>query len=218
MTSKLSTASTAAALLAAALLLPLAQPALAQGLSSGAAPIASPVPLPTALSLHARITALNPSTRAVTLKGASGQSVTVTAGPAVRLDLLKVGDVVNAKYYRSVAFAVAPPASAGGAAADDGSAELLARPVAAPGGEALRVTRISAIVVGLDVDDHTVDVVDPTGGAVTTIAVTDPKRIAMLSKLNIGDTVTAVVTQALAVTIDPAPRDLISGPRDGGKD
>ena len=46
----------------------------------------------------------------VTLMGASGAKVTVTAGPLVRLELLKVGDTVNAKYYRSVAFVVKPSA------------------------------------------------------------------------------------------------------------
>jgi hypothetical protein len=36
--------------------------------------------------------------------------------------------------------------------------------------------------------------------------VTDPARIAMLSQLKVGDTITAVVSQALAVSIDPAPK------------
>src|SRR5690348_12065427 len=70
---------------------------------------ANVVPQSETATIHAKITAINPNTRDVTLQGRSGHSVTVTAGPAVRLDMLKVGDTVNAKYYRSVAFAVTPP-------------------------------------------------------------------------------------------------------------
>jgi len=40
----------------------------------------------------------------------------------------------------------------------------------------------------------------------TTIDVIDPSRVAMLGSLKIGDTVTAVVAQALAVSVEPAPQ------------
>ena len=51
---------------------------------------------------------------------------------------------------------------------------------------------------------HSIDLVNPSGGGVVTIDVTDPKRIAMLSDLKVGDTITAVVSQALAVSIEPS--------------
>ena len=194
---------TAAACVAAALLLPLGQPAIAQGIGPQANPIVSPVPLPAAVTLQARITALDPATRAITLTGASGQSVTIIAGDAVRFELLHVGDTVNAQYYRSVAFAVAGP---GGAAPEDGSAEAMARRVQGPGGVVIKLTRISATVVGIDLAANSIDVVDPSGGGVRTFVVTDPARIAMLPTLNVGDTVTATVSQALAVSVTPAPK------------
>ena len=204
MTCRLPTMPTAIAFVAAVLLLPLGPSAMAQdGIAPQNSPIVSPVPLPEALTLHAKITALNPDTRAVTLTGASGQSITIIAGPDVRLDQLKVGDTVNAKYYRSVAFGVAGP---GSTAPDDGSAALIARPVQGPGGIILKLTRISATVVGIDLAAHSIDVIDPSGGAVRTIVVTDPNRIALLPQLNVGDTVTAVVSQTLAVSITPAPK------------
>jgi hypothetical protein len=46
--------------------------------------------------------------------------------------------------------------------------------------------------------------VNPSGGGVYTIHVTDPARQALLGQLKVGDTVTAVVSQALAVSIEPA--------------
>jgi hypothetical protein len=51
---------------------------------------------------------------------------------------------------------------------------------------------------------HSVDLVNPSGGGVYTVDVTDPERIKMLGSLKVGDTVTAVISQALAVSIEPA--------------
>jgi hypothetical protein len=145
----------------------------------------------------------------VTLVGANGSSVTVTAGPAVRLELLKVGDTVNAKYYRSVGFVVSPPQPSNSApVSTDSMATVMARPAKTPGGDAVRLTTLSGTVVGLNVAAHTVDVVNPSGGGVYTIHVTDPQRVAKLSSLSVGDTVTAVISEALAVSITPAPKSL----------
>ena len=128
--------------------------------------------------------------------------MTVHVGHLVDLSRLKVGDIVNAKYYRSVAFLLSTP---GETAPEDAVAQVaIARKVEVPGGDVLQVVRISATVVGIDLADHSVDVVDPSGGAVRTIIVTDPDRIALLPKLNIGDTVTAVVSQLLAVEVTSA--------------
>jgi hypothetical protein len=180
-----------------------AGPAIAQGMAPQTSKMTSPVPLPAAVTIQAKITALNPQTRNVTLTAVSGNSVTVTAGHLVDLSRLKVGDTVNAKYYRSVEFTISAP---GASVAEDRMVAAAARKVTAPGGDALIMTRISATVVGIDLPAHSIDVVSPGGGGVRTIAVTDPSRIAMLSKLNVGDTVSAVVSESLAVTIDPAPK------------
>ena len=55
-------------------------------------------------TIRARITRIDAPARKITLEGADGRAVTVTAGPVVRLEMLKVGDTVTATYYRSVAF------------------------------------------------------------------------------------------------------------------
>jgi hypothetical protein len=121
--------------------------------------------------------------------------------------MLKVGDAVNAKYYRSVAFVVNAPQSGNKApTSDDEINQIIARPVEAPGGVGLRVTKISGTVVGIDMAAHSIDVVNPSGGGIYTLDVTDPARIAMLGNLKVGDTITAVVSQALAVSIEPAKK------------
>ncbi len=169
--------------------------------------ITNAIPASEAVNLQARITAIDPANRWVTLAGASGQQTTVVAGPNVRLELLKVGDRVNAQYYRSVGFAVNGPTGGNGVpVSNDKMVELLAQPVTAPGGVGVRLTKISGTVVGIDMSAHSLDVVNPSGGGVYTIDVTDPARLPLLQSLKVGDTVTAVVSQALAVSITPAPK------------
>ncbi len=89
--------SIAAAAVAALALLPLAAPAVAQGIGPQANSVTSPIPAPEAVTLQAKITAINPQTRRITLTGAHGNTVRVTAGHAVDLSRLKVGDTVNAQ-------------------------------------------------------------------------------------------------------------------------
>jgi hypothetical protein len=165
------------------------------------------IPQSEAVTLQAKITAIDSSTRAVTLRGPEGNSVTVTAGPLVRLNLLQVGQTVNVKYYRSVAFVVTPPKGGNGVpVSNDQLMQAVAQPAEAPGGVAVRVVKISGTVVSIDRSSNSLSIVNPSGGKVYTIDVTDPARIAALGTLNVGDTVTAVVSQVLAVSIDPAPK------------
>ena len=165
------------------------------------------IPQAEAVTLQAKITAIDPSTRAVTLKGAAGNSVTVTAGPLVRLDLLRTGQTVNAEYYRSVAFVVNPPRGGNGVPVSNAQfAQITMRPVQTPGGVALRMLKISGTVVAIDLSSNSISVVNPSGGRVYTIDVTDPNRIAMLPSLHVGDTISAIISETLAVSITPAPK------------
>ena len=87
----------------------------------------------------------------------------------------------------------------------DQFSQVTARPVTAPGGVAVQVVKVSGTVVGIDLSNNRLRVVNPSGGQVVTIDVTDPARIAMLPKLKVGDTISAVVSQVLAVSITPVP-------------
>jgi ribosomal protein L14 len=199
----LHTSAAAAAILSGASLFPLAVSAPA---TAGDKPVLSNVvPQSMAMTLHAKIAAINPGTRQVTLVGRSGTPVTLVAGPAVRLEMLKVGDIVNATYYRSVAFVVSQP---GEPVPADQMDMAITRPAEAPGGTAISVSRISGVVVGIDLGAHRVDLVSPGGGPVYTVEVIDPARQARLPLLKVGDTITAVVSQTLAVAIQPAPKSV----------
>lgn len=191
----------AAVICGSALLLPatMPYPAAAQTSSS----LANVVPESMAVTIHAKVTAIDADQRQVTLTGRSGAPVIVTAGPNVRLEMLKVGDTVDAQYYRSVAFVVSEP---GATVPEDEIQQVVARPVDAPGGIGVRVTQISGLVVGIDLGANSLDLVDPQGGAIYTVNVTDPARRAKLPLLKVGDRITAVISQALAVSIQPAPK------------
>lgn len=161
------------------------------------------VPGDAAVTIHAKIAAIDPAKRQVTLTGRSRTPVTVTAGPAVRLEMLKVGDVVDAQYYRSVAFLISEP---GESVPEDSIRQTIARPVEAPGGVGVQTMMISGLVVGIDLASHSLDLVSPQGGEVVTVTVTDPVRQAKLPSLKVGDTITAVVSEALAVSIQPSSK------------
>ncbi|WP_448205658.1 hypothetical protein [Azospirillum sp. sgz302134] len=192
----------AVALIGGVLLLPAVVP---QAAAQGRPVLTNAVPESEAVTIHAKITALDPATRKVTLTGRSGAPVTVTAGPNIRLEMLKVGDIVDAQYYRSVAFVVSQP---GATAPEDEIQQALARPVDAPGGITMKVTRVSGLVVGIDLGAHSVDLVNPEGGEVFTMNVTNPERQAKLPMLKVGDTITAVISEALAVSVQPAKKGL----------
>jgi hypothetical protein len=190
--------------LAAAVALSTAGAVLPAGLSLPATaqtnPALASIPEPMAETLQAKITAINTQSRKVTLQGASGRSVIVTAGPLVRLEMLQVGDTVNAQFYRSVAFELstsmnAPP-NAGVVAVDQNAT--------APGGVAVALMRLSGTVVAKHMASNSLDIVNPGGGGVYTVHVTDPARIAMLAQVKVGDTITAVVSDAVAVSIEKA--------------
>jgi hypothetical protein len=163
------------------------------------------IPESASMTIKANITAINPTTREVTLQGPSGTKVTVTAGPIVRLEMLKVGETVNAQYYRSVGFDVSGPK--GGNGTPKSTSEMrqaIEQRAEGPGGIAARVTQVQGLVVGIDRAANSIDVANPSGGGVYTIEVTNLERIAMLPQVKIGDTITAVISEALAVSIEPA--------------
>lgn len=213
-----SLAGTTALAFIAAASLGLAGPAAAQStmsapsaMSSMSGPAAtapqSVVPQSEQVTLQAKIKKIDTKTRVITLEAPGGEKVTVIAGPMVRLNLLKVGDTVNAKYFRSVAFAIQGPQGGNGTPqSNDQLKALLARPAEGPGGVLISQTELSGTVVAIDLEANRVSLVNPSGGQVYVFDVTDPTRQAMLPQLMVGDTITAVVSQMLAISVEPAKK------------
>ena len=149
--------------------------------------------------ISATITAIDPATRNVTLKGPQGREVVVTAGPEVKnFAQMKVGDKVDVEYIEALTLelkkgggqTVAKTESAGAARAAPGQA---------PGGIVGRQVKVVADVVAVDKDKSMVTLKGPQ--RTVELKVQDPKQLALIAK---GDQVEATYTEAVAIGVTPS--------------
>ena len=161
------------------------------------------------ISRTATVQALDLEKRELTLKDALGNETTVTVDKAVkRLDEVKVGDDVTAKYYVSVAAELREPTAEekkkplmvveGAAKAPKG---------ASPAAGGLRVLRVVATVEGLERPTRLLTLKGPRGNYLT-VRARDPKK---LEKLRLGDTIVVTFTEALAVAVEKAEKQPAKG-------
>jgi hypothetical protein len=151
--------------------------------------------------LTATITAIDPATRSITLKGSQGKEVTVVAGPhVVNFAQMKVGDQVNAKYTEALTveikkgggMAVARTERAGAAGAKPGDR---------PAGIAGRQVTIVADVVDVNPATQTVTLRGPQ--RTVELKVRDPEQFKHVAK---GDQVEATYTEAVALEVTPVKK------------
>jgi Cu/Ag efflux protein CusF len=157
-----------------------------------------------AVTVRATVKSIDLATRHVTLVGPEGNPFTLKIGDLARnLDQVHVGDQVRAAYYRSVVFVLSAPNAP--LPADSIAAAAASAPKGdLPAGAAMNRVTITGLVVGVDPAAHTLQMIDPTGGEIHTIAVTDPQRQAQLQNIKVGDTITTYITEALLVSVDRA--------------
>ncbi len=155
------------------------------------------------VTVRAKVRAVNLKTREVTLVKPNGEVFTVHAGDAVqRLAEIKPGQTVMARYYAAVAFVLSKP----NANAPENSAQIAAaraEKTELPGGVVAERTVVTGTVVGIDMNTHQLQLVNPTGGRIVTIDVKDPQRQKDMASVNVGDRLTIVMTQAMAIGIEP---------------
>jgi hypothetical protein len=189
--------------------------ALAIGLSNSAAYAQAPSQPPAAgqpargsedvaiTTIRAKVTGINAKERQLTVRGPSGNVFKLVAGPEVRnFAQIRTGDDIVLRYTQSIAYVISKPGTKlpDVAVANAGArAPLGAKPAGAVG----QRVAITGTIVGIDPAAHTLSVIDQHGGPVRTFAVTDPERQAALSTLNVGDMLTVVFTDAVAVTVEP---------------
>ena len=150
-----------------------------------------------AITKTAKVTAVDPAKRTVTLVNQDGITNTYELGKNVRnFDQIKVGDEVKATLLEAVAVAVsksnAPPDASGR------DLVAIAPKGAMPGVIMAKTRQISAKIVSMDPQARTVTVEGPAGGT-PTIRV-GPK--VNMDELQKGDDVTLRVTHALALRVD----------------
>jgi hypothetical protein len=193
-------ASTAAVLLVAASLVcpPLSIPAKAQ--AAGMAGMGAEE----VISLRATVKAIDQKSRVVTLVGPQGNTLRLKVGDEVRnLAQVKRGNKVIVRYHASLAYVLAPA----GTKLPDGSltvAGARAAPGQMPAGALGAKTVVTSTVVGVDPVAHTLQLIDPSGGLIRTVDVVTPDGQQAMKLVKVGDTITAVITEAVAVAVEPA--------------
>ena len=192
-------ASAAGILLVAGAVLPPSLSTPAWGQAAGMAGIATS----DTISLRATVKAVNQKTRMVTLVGPQGDTVTLKVGDEVHnLAQVKPGNKVIVRYHASVAYVLAP---SGTKLPDDSMtmAGVRATPGQMPAGAIGSRMVVTARVVGVDPVAHTLQLINPSGGLIRTVDVVTPEGQQSMKMINVGDTITAVITEAIAVSVEP---------------
>jgi len=179
--------------------LALALPAFAQ--SSGAAVTSAPgkVGVTQTVDVSATITAIDKSSRTITLKGPKGDELKIEAGPEVKnFDQLKVGDVVDIRYRETLALELK---KGGGMKVEktEKAGAVGAKPGATPAGVVGRQVTVVGDVIKVDAATQTVTVKGPQ--RTVGLKVHDPEQFKLIA---VGDQIQATYTEALALAVTPA--------------
>jgi hypothetical protein len=156
------------------------------------------------ISLRATVKAVNQKSRTVTLVGPQGNTLTLKVGDEVHnLAQVKPGNKVVVRYHASIAYVLAP---SGTKLPDDSMTMAGARatPGQMPGGAVGTRMVVTARVVGVDPVAHTLQLINPSGGLIRTVDVVTPEGQQSMKMVNVGDTITAVITEAIAISVEPA--------------
>jgi hypothetical protein len=176
----------------------LTQPVSAQ---TGAVTSSSPgrVGVAQTVDVSATITAIEKSTRTITLKGPKGDEVKVEAGPEVKnFDQLKVGDVVDMRYRETLALELK---KGGGMKVEktEKAGAVGAKPGETPAGIVGRQVTVVGDVMKVDAATQTVTVKGPQ--RTVELKVRDPEQFKLIA---VGDQIQATYTEALALAVTPA--------------
>jgi Cu/Ag efflux protein CusF len=157
------------------------------------------------VSARAVVKTVDLQTRKVTLETSSGNTIILKVGDQVQnLPQVRPGDTVIAHYYASVAYVLTP---SGTKLPDDSLTVAGARaaPGEKPGGALGSKIVVTGLVVSVDPTLHTISLVDPSGGVIRSVDVVTSEGQQNMKLIKIGDTITAVITEAVLVGVEPAP-------------
>ena len=164
---------------------------------AGMAVAQKPVETLEKVSKSATITAINKTTRLVTVKDDKGNVENIKCGPEVlRFDELKVGDVVTFTYHAASVYEIAKPGQAPGASSE---VSTVRGQGVKPSGAYTNQMKMTVTVTAIDPAGATVTVKKPDGQLMTA-TVKDKKNI---QGLKVGDQVSITFTEALMITVDP---------------
>jgi len=158
--------------------------------------------------LSAQVVAIDKATRTVTLKGSQGDAVDVVAGDEVKnFDQIKLGDFVVARYAQALTLELRKTkVKAGEPTVTEGAAR--AKPGERPAVAGAREVTAIADVIGVDPKKSTITLKGPRGNVVT-LDVKNPDQFKVVKK---GDQVQVTYTEALALSVEPAPKPAAAKP------
>ena len=146
----------------------------------------------------AKVIAVDPAQRTVTLQSTSGKTRTIEVGDQVRnFDQIKVGDTVHAKYTQALALELKNGAASMAAPTEEHAITPPAAPGAKPAGTVARKVTATAEVVAVDRAKQMVTLRGPAGNVVD-VEVLDPSQ---LQNINKGDHVQVTYVEALAIAV-----------------
>ena len=161
-----------------------------------------------AAEISAQVVAIDKATRTVTLKGPQGNSVDIVAGDEVKnCDQIQLGDVVVARYAQALTLELKKTkVKAGEPTVTEAAAR--AKPGERPAGAVGREVTAIADVIGVDAKKKTITLKGPRGNIVT-LDVQNPDQFKVVKK---GDQVEVTYTEALALSVEPAPKPAPKAP------
>ena len=147
--------------------------------------------------IMAKVTAVDPATRGMTLQGPDGNVVTIIIPPEdPHFDQIEVGDQVKVEYRESVALYIGKP----------GQAEVTAETVTAtspkgtqPKAVVAGTVNVSTKVMAIDKANRTLTLELTDGRHVTTYV---DESLPGFESIQVGDTVNARLTEAVALTLE----------------
>jgi len=152
----------------------------------------------------ATVKAVDYDKRLITLQGQDGKSMTLEAGPEVkRLKEIKAGDTVVVQYTQALAAELKKAGAASGTAVKEDVSR--AKASQAPGVKGTREVKATVTIDSVDLKNNIVTFTGPQGN-VNIVAVQRPQMREFLKTLKAGDKVDLTFTEAVAVSVEPAPK------------
>ena len=153
------------------------------------------------VSISASVEAIDPASRTLTLKGPKGNVVDLPVGPEVKnFDQIKVGDFVLVRYFESLALELKKGGSGIRERSERENTES-AKPGERPAAGTARQVTVVADVVAVNAKTQTLTLRGPK--RTVDLRLRDPNQIKLVK---VGDQVEATYTEALAVSVEPAPK------------
>jgi hypothetical protein len=151
------------------------------------------------LQVTALVEAVDTTDRSVTLKGPSGDIVTIAVGPEVKnFDQIKVGDFVVVRYIDSLTLELKKGDKASRERTDD-DVTATAKPGERPAAGSAHQVHVIADVIAVDKKTQTVTLQGPT--RFVQLQVQDPEQFKLVK---VGDQVEATYTEAVVISVEPA--------------